>query len=229
MSRQQANPPVAAASRAYRDNHRRQARAVSDEKLEVAEAEMIDVDNRFWVMVISGCLGKHAGMRGGGQRVRGVEDGIGPRGDAIGIGNRGPQQALRVVVSEGLITLQGLRKGSHHPPGVLPQQVHLGGIGAELRRPFDAERQLEAEPARRVFYPHRPPVMVLILVAAQHPVFGGTDQPLHQGAASRVSGTVGALRVINDGDHPRAVFFLWMRASHLSPRIGRPASVTVKS
>jgi hypothetical protein len=35
--------------------------------------------------------------------------------------------------------------------------------------------------------------------------------------------------VIDDGDHPRAVFFFWMRASHLSPRIGRPASAIVKS
>src|SRR5260370_1893631 len=49
------------------------------------------------------------------------------------------------------------------------------------------------------------------------PIFGSSDQALHQGAASRVSRTVGALRMIHDSDHPRAVFFLWMRASHLSP------------
>src|ERR1700722_14435444 len=49
----QANPPVAATSRAYRDNHRGSARAVGDEKVEIAEPEMIDVDNWLRVMVIA--------------------------------------------------------------------------------------------------------------------------------------------------------------------------------
>jgi len=57
VRRQQANPPVAAATGAYRHHHGRPAGAVGDEKLEIAEPEMIDVDNRLRVMVIAGRLG----------------------------------------------------------------------------------------------------------------------------------------------------------------------------
>jgi hypothetical protein len=63
------------------------------------------------------------------------------------VGDRGTEQALDAQF------LSRLREGGVQTLRVLPEQVDLGRIGAELRRPFHPDQIADQEPALGILEP----------------------------------------------------------------------------
>ena len=207
---------VSAASLFHRRHRCRVALRVGDPELEIVIFEELDVNDRRGVVVYPGgvlacgrvrraAVGQYPGMEAGLQRHPGVKDRVCPLGNPGGVLDDRVQQAAGIE-----LLLYFRREKVVQPLGVLPQQVHLCRVRAELRRPFNPGKIADQEPALGVFQPQG---AAMVILERRRPV----DQPrclagdlVHFRARGHVLGRVGACRVVRNLDGPRMRLGLWV-------------------
>ena len=120
------DPPVTGTWRANRSYGRRVALGVGDPQLEADVLEKCDLGDGAWVVVHASAGRQHAGVGRCRQRNAGIADRVGPLSDSGRVGDRSVEQLLDAQF------LGSVGEGGVQTLGVLPDQVNLGRIRAEL-------------------------------------------------------------------------------------------------
>ena len=89
--------------------------------------------------------------------------------------------------------------------------IDLGGVGTELRRPFDTSHVAHHEPALLVLDPEPAAVVVLVGLIAEEPVRLAFGLLVRRLAGVDVLLRVSSSRMIGDADLPRSILLLGVR------------------